>query len=197
MQHSITGRHRAAGRIGPTVVAAGKAHRFSRAKPFQLNARAPNNAPPRSRSRHPTSRAAKTDRRRPQISLAEAALALVRGTIMPQHVADEAFRNPELQRLSAVLSMGEDDYANRLFPHQRVARAEITLHNNQIFMSEWFEPKWDATAPTAQVELEDKFHSYASPILGQSRTNALHQAVFSLDKTEAQNFFHLLSQPIN
>ena len=124
-------------------------------------------------------------------------MALVRGTIMPQHVADEAFRNPELQRLSAVLSMGEDDYANRLFPHQRVARAEITLHNNQIFISEWFEPKWDATAPTAQVELEDKFHSYASPILGQSRTNALHQAVFSLDKTEAQNFFHLLSQPIN
>ena len=102
---------------------------------------------------------------------------------MPQHVADEAFRNPELQRLSAVLSMGEDDYANRLFPHQRVARAEITLHNNQIFMSEWFEPKWDATAPPAQVELEEKFHSSASPILGQSRTDALHQAVLSLDKT--------------
>ena len=124
-------------------------------------------------------------------------MALVRGTIMPQHVADEAFRNPELQRLSAVLSMGEDDYANRLFPHQRVARAEITLHNNQIFMSEWFEPKWNAAAPPAQVELEDKFHSYASPILGQSRTDALHQAVLSLDKTEAQNLFDRLPQPIN
>jgi 2-methylcitrate dehydratase PrpD len=113
------------------------------------------------------------------------ALALVHGTIMPQHVADEALRNPEVQRLSAVLSMGEDDYANRLFPHQRIARAEITRHNNQIFMSEWFEPKCDATAPPAQVELEEKFHSSASPILGQSRTDALHQAVLSLDKTEA------------
>ena len=104
---------------------------------------------------------------------------------MPQHVADEALRNPEVQRLSEVLSMGEDDDANRLFPHQRIARAEITRHNNQIFMSEWFEPKWDATAPPAQVELEEKFHSSASPILGQSRTDALHQAVLSLDKTEA------------
>ena len=121
------------------------------------------------------------------------ALALVHGTIMPHHVADEALRNPEVQRLSEVLSMGEDDDANRLFPHQRInasthqriARAEITRHNNQIFMSEWFEPKWDATAPPAQVELEEKFHSSASPILGQSRTDALHQAVLSLDKTEA------------
>ena len=75
------------------------------------------------------------------------ALALVHGTVMPQHVADEALGNPEVQRLSAVLSMDEDNYANRLFPLQRMARAEITLHAGDILKSGWFEPKWDATAP--------------------------------------------------
>ena len=113
------------------------------------------------------------------------ALALVHGTIMPQHVADEALRKCRGAKTFSRAKLGEDDYANRIFPHQRIARAEITLHKNQIFMSEWFEPKWDAAAPPAQVELEEKFHSSASPILGQSRTDALHQAVLSLDKTEA------------
>ena len=75
------------------------------------------------------------------------ALAIVHATVMPQHVADEALGDPEVQRLSAVLSMDEDNYANRLFPLQRMARAEITLHAGDILKSGWFEPKWDAAAP--------------------------------------------------
>ena len=66
---------------------------------------------------------------------------------MPQQVAYEALENPKVQRLSAVLSMDEDNYANRLFPLQRMARAEITLHAGDILKSGWFEPKWDAAAP--------------------------------------------------
>ena len=125
------------------------------------------------------------------------ALALVHATVMPQHVADEALGDPEVQRLSAVLSMDEDNYANRLFPLQRMARAEITLHAGDILKSGWFEPKWDAAAPPTQGELEEKFHAYAGPVLGQARSDALHLAVMSLDKTEAQPLFDLLSQPIS
>ena len=125
------------------------------------------------------------------------ALALVHGTVMPQHVADEALGDPEVQRLSAVLSMDEDNYANRLFPLQRMARAEITLHAGDILKSGWFEPKWDAAAPPTQGELEEKFHAYAGPVLGQARSDALHLAVMSLDKTEAQPLFDLLYQPIS
>jgi 2-methylcitrate dehydratase PrpD len=68
------------------------------------------------------------------------ALALVHGTIMPQHVADEALRNPEVQRLSEVLSMGEDDDANRLFLHQRInasthsARGDHTAQQPNIYV---------------------------------------------------------------
>ena len=125
------------------------------------------------------------------------ALALVHGTVMPQHVADGALNNPKVQRLSTVLTMGEDDYANSLFPHRRIARAEITLQNNQILTSEWFEPKWDATAPPTQSDLEEKFHAYAGPVLGQARSDALHLAVMSLDETEAQPLFDRLAQPIS
>jgi 2-methylcitrate dehydratase PrpD len=60
------------------------------------------------------------------------ALALVHGTVMSEHVVDETLSDPEAQRLSAVLSMDQDDYANRLFPHQHMARAEVLLHSGGI-----------------------------------------------------------------
>ena len=52
-------------------------------------------------------------------------------------------------------------------------------------------------SPPAQDELEEKFHAYAGPVLGQARSDALHLAVMSLDKTEVQPLFDLLSQPIS
>ena len=125
------------------------------------------------------------------------ALALVHGTVMSRHVADEALSNPEAQRLSAVLSMDEDDYANRLFQHQDMALEEVLLQSGGILKTGWFQPKWNAAAPPTQSELEGKFHAYARHVLGQARSDALRLAVMSLDKTEAQPLFHLLAQPIN
>ena len=48
-----------------------------------------------------------------------------------------------------------------------------------------------------QGELEKNFHAYARPILGQTRSDALHLAVMSLDETEAQPLFDRLAQPIS
>ena len=125
------------------------------------------------------------------------ALALVHGTVMPQHVADEALGDPKVQRLSAVLSMDEDNYANRLFPLQRMARAEITLHAGDILKSGWFEPKWDAAPPPHRANWKKN----STPMRGLSwvRRAAMPCTwpVMSLDKTEAQPLFDLLSQPIS
>ena len=94
------------------------------------------------------------------------ALALVHGTVMPQHVADEALEDPEVQRLSAVLSMDDDNYANRLFPRQRMARTEITLHAGDILKSGWFEPKWDAAAPPHTGRIGKKLPRLCAAYLG-------------------------------
>lgn len=94
------------------------------------------------------------------------ALDLVHGTVMPQHVADGALNNPKVQQLSTVVTMGENDCANNLFPHRSSARAKITLQNNQILTSEWFEPKWDATAPPPHRTNSKKIHAYAGPVFG-------------------------------
>ena len=120
------------------------------------------------------------------------AVALVHGDVLPEHIADNALKHPEIQRLSSVLTMGEDEKANAVFPESRLARADITLKNGQILASTWFEPKWDPSAPPTHEELTKKFYDYATPVLGNSRTKAIHDAVLALDSGDTHNLFDLL-----
>jgi 2-methylcitrate dehydratase PrpD len=126
------------------------------------------------------------------------ALALVHGTILPEHVADAALEHPEVQRLSSILTMEEDASANCAFPNRRLARAEITLATGQCLQSDWFEPDWDPTTPPSAEDLERKFFNYASPALGLARSQAIQRAVEALDHTAtAQPLLDLLAQPIS
>ena len=126
------------------------------------------------------------------------ALALVHGTVLPEHVAEAALDHPEVQRLSSILTMGEDAAANKAFPNRRMARAEITLAAGDRLQSDWFEPEWDPTDPPSKEDLEAKFFNYAGPVLGLARSQATHRAVEALDHTAtAQPLLDLLAQPIS
>jgi 2-methylcitrate dehydratase PrpD len=126
------------------------------------------------------------------------ALALVHGTVLPEHVAEAALDHPEVQRLSSILTMGEDAAANKAFPNRRMARAEIALAAGDRLQSDWFEPEWDPTDPPSKEDLEAKFFNYAGPVLGQTRSQAIHRAVEALDHTAtAQPLLDLLAQPIS
>ena len=121
------------------------------------------------------------------------AVALFHGNVLPEHIADNALKHPELQRLSSVLTMGEDEKANAVFPESRLARADITLKNGQVFASTWFEPKWDPNAPPTEEELTKKIYDYATPVLGDTRTQEIYDAIMLLENTDTQNLFDLLS----
>jgi 2-methylcitrate dehydratase PrpD len=123
------------------------------------------------------------------------AVALVHNNVLPEHVAEKALKNPEVQRLSSILTMGEDEKANSAFPEKRFAKADITLIDGQILSSTWFEPRWDFEDPPTESELVKKFYDYAKPVLGQSRTKGICDAIFELDKTDTQHLFALISSP--
>ena len=123
------------------------------------------------------------------------AVALVHNNVLPEHVAEKALKNPEVQRLSSILTMGEDEKANSAFPEKRFAKADITLIDGRILSSTWFEPRWDFEDPPTESELVKKFYDYAKPVLGQSRTKEICDAIFELDKTDTQHLFALISSP--
>ena len=61
--------------------------------------------------------------------------------------------------------------------------------------SDWFEPKWDPNAPPTEEELTKKFHDYATPVLGDTRTQEIYDAIMLLENTDTQHLFDLLSIP--
>ena len=123
------------------------------------------------------------------------AVALVHGAVSPEHVTDEALNDPEVQMPSSALTIVEDEVANQYFPAHRLARANIKLCNGKILKSDWFEPQSDATKPPHKLALKNKFHTYAIPVVGNDRANAIHQAELNLDQTCVKTLFNLLAQP--
>ena len=124
------------------------------------------------------------------------AVALARGDVTPQDISDEALKDPDILRLSECLKMQESKKANSVFPNQRIAKVKIRLKNDIQYESDWTEPKWDPTDPPSPKNLHNKFYKLSNPILGQTRTNHIKDAVENLYKTSSVNLLRHLCSPI-
>jgi len=124
------------------------------------------------------------------------AVAAVLGRLDARDIAGEAMQNAEVLRLSGTLIMGENSKANAAFPLRRMARVSVQLQDGRRVESGWHEPKWEHTDPPTAAELHEKFHSYAQPVIGSSRAEAIRAAVLALDQTPAATLHSLLTQSL-
>ncbi len=114
----------------------------------------------------------------------------------PDDILETGLRDPDILRLSALVEMTEDDYANTAFPLKRYARVKIHLLDGTTHESDWFEPKWDHTAPPNDTELRQKFHRLADPILGKERANRIEDAVERLEHSELSLLTNQILHPV-
>ena len=112
-------------------------------------------------------------------------------------IAEDAFRDPEILRLSRATTMVEDEQANAEFPDRRLGRVTLTLRDGQLVSSELMTPRWDADAPPSETELRSKFHDLADPILGPARASENESALHDLKKRGLSPLFGLIVRPIN
>ena len=125
------------------------------------------------------------------------AVALVRGGIAPQDIADDALTDPEILRLSTSLTMSETDLANARFPQQRLARVTLVLTDGTRLRGNYLTPRWDHDAPPTEAELRAKFHALADPVLGGSRATAIEEALDDLASRSLSDLTRHLFQPIS
>ena len=112
------------------------------------------------------------------------AVALATGAVDPHDILDAGLHDPEILRLAGLVMMSEHNIANDAFPLRRYARVSITLTSGHRHESDWFEPKWDHTAPPTEQELRRKFHALADPILGVQRAHRIENAIERLEHSE-------------
>jgi len=110
------------------------------------------------------------------------AVALVRGALTPDDIANDALQDPEILRVSTSLEMTEHAFANETFPNHRHSRVALTLKSGQRLQGDWMNPLWTAEDPPTDPELFAKFHGLADPVLGLERATAIKNAVLNLDQ---------------
>jgi 2-methylcitrate dehydratase PrpD len=123
------------------------------------------------------------------------AVALVHGDVTPASIADAALGDRDVMRLSHMLVMREQDYANAHFPNRRYARAKIELRDGRLLDSNWLEPKWDHHNPPTASDLTDKFRSLTHPILGPDRATRIEAGLNELEQIELSELTNQLVKP--
>ncbi|SMX36673.1 MmgE/PrpD family protein [Maliponia aquimaris] len=124
------------------------------------------------------------------------AVAMVRGDVRPEDIDGDALCDPEVLRLSEGLVMTEAAEANRVFPGTRLARVTLVLRDGQRLTGDWMTPRWDWQDPPSDVELVDKFHALADPVLGRDRASAIHAAIEGLEHTPLSDLTALLFRAV-
>lgn len=122
-----------------------------------------------------------------------AAVALVRGRVDPQDVAEDSFADPEIRRLAETMTITEREDYNAAFPARRFADVRLVLRDGRVLESGPTEASGDPEAPAPMEAVRAKFRAYAAPVLGDARTAQLEDAVDCLgDGTGAGRFFGFL-----
>lgn len=109
------------------------------------------------------------------------ALALIHGTVGPEHLSDQAIQDPIAQALAQKIQIQEHEHANAAFPKRRFARVTLRTHDGRQATSGWNEPRWDHTNPPSHDELRGKYTSITKASIGAERGATLQQAIETLE----------------
>lgn len=108
------------------------------------------------------------------------AAALVRGGVGPGEIREDCFRDPEIQRLSGGMRLYENEECNAAFPAQRFAYVRLHMTSGEVIASERFAARGDPETPLTSAEFEEKFFTYATPVVGAQRSKAIKDAAEAL-----------------
>ncbi len=105
------------------------------------------------------------------------AVAMVRGQIAPADVMETAFNDTEIKRLASGMTISESDAYNAAFPANRISNVTLTLTDGTKLNSGPTEANGDPEDPVTDTHLREKFHAYATPVLGPARARDIETAV--------------------
>lgn len=128
-----------------------------------------------------------------QYSLAwPVACALVRGGVGVAEVMEPSFKDPDLVAMTERTSAIVDPHIETTFPNERLASVAITLKNGDVLDSGVTQASGGPDPQPSQQEVVDKFHAFASPVIGTERSNDIVTATLALHE-ENHRFSDLLA----
>lgn len=125
------------------------------------------------------------------------AAMLVRGALGPNEVAPAALGDADINRMADRIVFTESEAFNAVFPSRRFAEVIITMRDGRRLESGPTEASGDPEAPAPMEEVRAKFHTYADPVLGCVRTDAIEAEIEALAPgRDAAALFDLILAPV-
>jgi len=109
------------------------------------------------------------------------ATALLHGSVRLAAFSPQRLAEPATRALMRRVALRVDPELDRCFPGQRAARVEIKTRDGRC--EAYFQPtrKGDPEQPLTDADLNDKFKELVTPVLGEVRTAALLDRLWSLE----------------
>ncbi|MEO0619431.1 MAG: MmgE/PrpD family protein [Pseudomonadota bacterium] len=115
------------------------------------------------------------------------AAAFVRGDVGPDVVMEASFSDPALIAMTGRVRAHVDATLEAAYPDERLARVTVTLADGAVFDSGVTTASGGPEPQASEAEVVEKFQRFAGPFAGESRTQAIVDAVLGLP-AEAASF---------
>jgi 2-methylcitrate dehydratase PrpD len=113
------------------------------------------------------------------------ACAVVFGRVGADEVLGSALSDPAVARLVAGTTIGENQTYNDRFPDGRWGDVTLVLTDGRRLDSGEINARGGPDAPLDRAEVAAKFHSFAEPVLGRARAQAIERTVAALHERES------------
>ncbi len=111
------------------------------------------------------------------------ACAVLKGKLGPQEVTPPAILDQQTLAFMAKIEPVEDSEIQKGYPAKRQARVEITTTDGRGFDSGIVDARWGvSTDRPTDKDLIEKFQMVTSPVLGQTRAQALQDLIWNLER---------------
>ena len=126
------------------------------------------------------------------------AAAIARGRVTVDEVLETSFGDIEIGRLVMATTVTIDDKLEAAYPTQRLGRVAITLDNGERFDSGIREASGGPVPQPTKAQVVAKYRAFATPVLGEVRTQQIEAAVLALGKPDARfsQLLDLITPPV-
>ena len=108
------------------------------------------------------------------------ALTMAFGNVTVPSFERANLEREDVRRLVEVTEVYVDEECERIYPRQRSGVAQVRLKDGRVLEERVLDPKGEGGNPMSDADLADKFAANSAPLIGDTRSRALLEAVMTL-----------------
>ena len=117
----------------------------------------------------------------------ETACGLVHGKVLPEHFTDESIKDPEIYRLSDLITWEINPEFEAVYPAKYPARVTVYMEDGTKYVGEVEYPKGDPENPATKEEVIEKFLINAKTVVDDSKAKRIIELVDKFEELKTLN----------